>query len=235
MLVLQDDSNREMTGVIGPLLRNRDVLRCDSGSLLQHLLQAPFRIQLLFVGQQRGDIAAEELHDKRTGRVPPPVDMNRSNHCLERSRQHAITDAFTDPLPGTEVQAGMKAEFPRPAHECLGADDRDALPRERPLIGRQVPLVEVLGDDGAEYGITEELEPLVALEFRLDIRDGQPVMQHRAMGQRKSQDQRVTKGDPDSRGQPMLGCRVGHPKWCRCKRFGHRRRSLCHRFARCSA
>ena len=145
----------------GPLLALELVLRGTAQLALGDLLQAALGA-LRALGELGRHAGAKRAAHEVVCHVIAAVEVERPHdrlvHVLERGVEATGPRAL---LGLAEDDAVADAEVGRHLGEHLARDERDLEAGELALVHGAEALEQVGGDDGAEDGVTQELEPLV--------------------------------------------------------------------------
>ena len=150
----------------------------------------------------RGYGAPSTASTSRRRRLEPAVEVHRGDDRLHRVGQDRRLGApARRVLALAEPQRRTEVELLRDLGQRLGAHDRGAQLRQLALGHLGVVLVDVVGDDEAEHGVTEELEPLVRV---LDA----VLRAVRTMGQGAVEEGVIGEFPTERDLQPRIECRV---------------------------
>ena len=155
----------ESTVVVGPgsgdLIGGRAKV-----SLGRHFLEAGFVVlPSRPLGSER-DVFEEQVEDEHSCSLPPGVEEDGAEHCLEGIRE----DRFLFPAAGlvfalAQQQLWADADPPTDFSERGGVHNRSSQLRELTLGKVGVVVVDVIGDGEPEHCIAEKLEALIRLGF----------------------------------------------------------------------
>src|SRR5579884_830292 len=193
---LEDDVGVEPLGMVRPLVAHLvagHLVEAAGGELLEPgLVVLPAGA---FGGG--GDPLAEQAHHELVGGVPPAVEIGGGQHRLHGVGQdRGLLPAAGQTLALAEEHERAELDLGGQLGEDAGVDHR------RPHLGqlalREVRegAVDVVGDDQAEDGVAQELQPLVRLERRV-------LGAERPVGQGAGQQLPVLEGSPQQILQPV--------------------------------
>ena len=145
----------------------------------------------------------EQREHDRPARLEPAVEVDGGDHRLHRvgEDRRLVASARTRPRP-CPAAATARGRAPRATSASASAFTTDGAHLGQLALGQlRVLLVDVVGDDEAEHGVAEELEPLVRLLDAV-LRAVRPVRQ------RLVEEAVVDERPAERELQPSVECRV---------------------------
>jgi hypothetical protein len=194
------DGGEEELGVVGAVV---DDLVAGRG--LQHpggeLLEARLVVLAARPGCRLGDAIEQEVEHEGGGGAGPGHDVDDAEHGLEGvGEDRRLLPPAGAVLALAEQQRLTEPELDGHLRQGGGRHDRRPDLGERPFGQLGVGAEQVVGDDDAEHGVAEELEPLVR-------RPAGVLGAPRPVHQRRSQQRGVVDGTAEPLVQLLEACR----------------------------
>src|SRR6266511_1626555 len=182
-LAPQHHGREEPLRVVGSL-----VAHLVAGQLVERLGRQLLEARLVVVATRAGcaldDAGLEQPQHELARRVPPAVEVDGRDHGLHGvGEDRRLVAAARRGLALAEQQRRAQVRLARHLGDHLTVDDRGAQLRQLALGHIRVLGEHVVGDDEAEDGIAEELEPLV--RQRVGVLRAVGAVGERAVDQRR--------------------------------------------------
>lgn len=187
--MVDEDGDAEELAVVGPLFADDLV----GGGLLEPLLGEVLQLGLGVDGgllEHPFDLFAEVPEEELPGGFNAAVEVDRPHDRFEEVGEDRVAPpSVVHPLPFAEEEVGVEVETVDIVGAGGGGDELGAHQGEVAFRLVWVPFVEVFGDEKAEDGIAEELEPLVVV-----ARDFAMFVDERAVGEGEGEERFISEG-----------------------------------------